>query len=84
MSATTLSRINDIFKQVFDEDALEVDRATTAEDVEGWDSLTHVNLMLNVEKAFGIKFSSAQVASLKDVGELVDFTDKLVAAKTPR
>jgi acyl carrier protein len=82
MSAATLERINEIFRQVFDDPDLQVGRATTAEQVEGWDSLTHVMLMLNVEKAFGIKFSSSQVASLKDVGELVDLTDRFVAAKT--
>jgi acyl carrier protein len=80
MSATTLERITAIFREVFDEPDLTIGRETTAEDVEGWDSLTHVTLLLTVEKAFGIKFSSAQVATLKDVGELVDITERLVAA----
>ncbi|MGP0068060.1 MAG: acyl carrier protein [Isosphaeraceae bacterium] len=77
----TLSKINDVFHDVFDDDDLVVDRATTASDVEGWDSLMHVTLMVNVEKKFGLRFSSAEIASLKNVGELVDLVDKHTAAR---
>jgi acyl carrier protein len=73
----SLAEINDVFQQVFDDDELVVTRDTTAADVEGWDSLTHVTLMLAVEKRFGIKFKSAQVASLKNVGELIDLVEAL-------
>ncbi len=54
-----------VFQQVFDDDELVVGRSTTAKDVEGWDSLMHVTLLINVEKAFGVKFRSAEVASVK-------------------
>jgi acyl carrier protein len=74
-----MERLNRVFQQVFDDDELQIDRQTSAKDVEGWDSLMHVTLIVNVEKAFKVKFSSSEVASLKDVGDLLD----LIAARTP-
>jgi acyl carrier protein len=73
----TLDELNTIFQQVFDDDELVVTRETSAADVEGWDSLTHVSLILSIEKRFSIRFKSAQVASLKNVGELVDLVETL-------
>ena len=74
MSAT-FDRLNGVFQQVFDDDELEITRETSTKDVEGWDSLMHVTLLINVEKAFGVKFSSSEVASLGRVGDLVDLID---------
>lgn len=71
----TLARLNEVFHDVFQDDSIVVARATTAADVEGWDSLMHVTLMINIEKAFGIRFSSSEVAGLKNVGELADLID---------
>ena len=71
----TLDRLNGVFHQVFDDDELVLTRETTAKDVEGWDSMMHVTLLINVEKAFGVKFSSSEVASLQRVGDLVDMID---------
>jgi len=73
----TLDELTTVFQQVFDDDELVVSRETTAADVAGWDSLTHVTLMLGVEKRFAIRFKSAQVAALKSVGELVDLIETL-------
>jgi acyl carrier protein len=73
--SSTLARLNEVFQSVFDEDDLEVSPETTAEDVEGWDSLMHVTLMIRVEKTFGVKFTSAQVAGLENVGQLVELID---------
>jgi acyl carrier protein len=72
-----LDELPAIFQQVFDDDELVVTRATTASDVEGWDSLTHVTLMLAIEKRFKIRFKSSQVASLANVGELADLIDSM-------
>jgi len=74
-----LERINDVFRNVFDDDELTIDRDTTAADVEGWDSLAHVTLLINIEKAFGVRFSSAEVASLKCVGDLEDLIESHLA-----
>ena len=71
----TIDKINDVFRNVFDDDELTVTRQTTASDVEGWDSVMHVTLLINVEKAFGVKFSSSAVAGMKTVGDLVDLIE---------
>ncbi len=73
----TIEELNAIFQRVFQDDELRVSRTTTAKDVDGWDSVRHVSLMVAVEQAFKLKFTSREVASLKNVGELVD----LIAAK---
>ncbi len=62
--------LSQIFERIFDED-VELKASTTAKDVPGWDSLAHIRLMLAVEKAFNIKISAAETASLKNVGDLV-------------
>ncbi len=75
-----MAKINDVFQRVFDDDELKIDRSTSAKDVEGWDSLMHVTLLINIEKAFGVKFKSSEVAALKNVGELVDLLDAKLGA----
>lgn len=70
-TAAIYDKLNQIFKDVFDNDAIAVTPELTADDVEEWDSLTHIRLVLTVEKAFGVKFSASQVGKLKNVGEFV-------------
>jgi acyl carrier protein len=65
------SRLTKIFGDVFDEDSIVVTPELSAKDVEAWDSLTHIRLMLTVEKAFKIRFSTSEVGQLQNVGELV-------------
>jgi acyl carrier protein len=67
-----------IFQDVFDEDSIEVTPELSAKDVEGWDSLTHVRLILTVQKAFKIKFTSSEIRKLEKVGDLV----KLINERT--
>jgi len=55
------ARLTEIFKDVFDEDSIEVAPELSAKDVDGWDSLTHIRLILTVEKAFKIKFSTSEI-----------------------
>jgi acyl carrier protein len=73
-----LAQLRDIMIDVFDIDDLEVTPATTAEDVEEWDSLSHVRLVVAAERKFGIKFTNSEIEGLKSVGDLVN----LIAAKT--
>jgi len=61
----------EIFKDVFDEDSIEVTPELSAKNVDGWDSLTHIRLILTVEKAFKIKFSTSEIGKLENVGDLV-------------
>jgi acyl carrier protein len=65
------ARLGEIFQDVFDEDAITVTPELSAKDVDGWDSLTHIRLMLTVEKAFKIKFSAPEIGKLANVGDLV-------------
>ena len=66
------ARLNEVFRDVFDEEDITVDEGTTAEDIDGWDSLEHINLMAAVESEFGIKFSMGQIVTMKNVGEMAD------------
>lgn len=79
--ADTLGRLEAVFRDVLDDDDVQLSRSTTASDVPGWDSLAHVRLILAVEKAFGVKFSAAQVTKLKNVGDLVDLIQSKTGAK---
>ena len=66
------AKLTAIFRDVFDDDSIVVTPQLTAADVPEWDSLSHIRLVLAVQKAFQAKFSAAQVASFKDVGELAE------------
>ncbi|MET4481511.1 acyl carrier protein [Bradyrhizobium sp. F1.13.3] len=70
------SKLATVFREVFDEDDLELEPETTADDVDGWDSLSHIRLVLAVSKAFGIKFSASEIGGLKNVGEFVELIRK--------
>jgi acyl carrier protein len=66
-----LGKLQIIFEKIFDDDVV-VTAKTSAVNIPEWDSLTHIRLILSVEKAFGVKFSAAEVSSFKDVGDLMD------------
>ena len=63
------AKLTDVFHDVFDDDSIVATPELNADDVDEWDSLAHVRLVLAVEKKFGLKFSAAEVARLKNVGE---------------
>lgn len=65
-------RLTLIFREVFDDTAIIINRKTTADDLDDWDSLEHINLISAVEKEFKIRFKMKEVSSMKDVGEMVD------------
>ena len=65
-------RLNEIFRDVFNNDELVVNDETTANDVDGWDSLTHITLLATIEDEFDIEFSMVQTVKMKNVGEMVD------------
>ncbi len=64
--------INDIFRDVFDDDSLVITDETNSEDIEDWDSLEHINLVVAMEKRFNMKFNIKEVGNLKNVGEMAD------------
>jgi len=65
-------RLNKVFKDVFDDDSLEINETMTAEDVDMWDSLMHITLIVAIEREFGIKFNTSDVNSLENVGSLIE------------
>jgi acyl carrier protein len=65
----TLARLQGVLREVFGDDTLEVSEKTTADDVDGWDSLAHVNIVIAVEKRFGVRFAAAEIAALKGEGQ---------------
>ncbi|MGN0514551.1 MAG: acyl carrier protein [Lachnospiraceae bacterium] len=67
-----LEKINEIAKDVFDNDDAVITEASTANDVDGWDSLTHLELMTELEAEYRIKFTMSEIQNLADVGELID------------
>lgn len=64
--------LNEVFQDVFDDEDICVDANTTADDIEDWDSLEHINLIVAVEKKFNMKFTMGEVTGMKNVGEMAD------------
>jgi acyl carrier protein len=61
-----------VFRDVFDDPGLTIVPTTTARDIDGWDSLMHIQLLVAAEAAFGVRFNTGEVAALKNVGEMID------------
>jgi acyl carrier protein len=74
-----VSKLTPIFRDVFGDDGLVVTDNMTAADVPAWDSLSNINMIIAVEKAFSTKFSIKDVRSLKNVGELTELIQRKVA-----
>jgi acyl carrier protein len=74
-----VSRLTPIFRDVFNDDALVVSEGMTAADVPTWDSLSNINMIIGVEKAFGVKFSIKDVRNLKNVGGLLELIKRKAA-----
>lgn len=65
------NRLNLVFREVFDDDEIHVTPEMTADDIDGWDSLSHVNLILAIESTFGIRFSQKELLKFNNVGDLM-------------
>ncbi len=72
----TLQDLHRVFREVFEDDELVIQRSTQAVDVPGWDSLAHISLILRAESAFGVRMNSAEVADMQCVGDLVDAIER--------
>lgn len=73
-------RLTPIFHDVFDDDDIVLTPELTADDVDEWDSLSHIRLVVAVEKALGISFTSAEIASLENVGQFAELTNGKLGA----
>ena len=74
---TIYSRLNKVFRDVFDDDSITVNPNTTADDIDDWDSLEHITLINAVEREFKMKFKMGEISSMKNVGEMV----QIIAAR---
>lgn len=66
------NKLERVFKDIFDDEDITIKDNTTSSDIDGWDSLEHINLIVAIEKEFGIKFNMSEVTSMHNVGEMVD------------
>lgn len=79
--ADILTQVRDIIADVLDQPDLQVTPATTAENVEGWDSFNHINIVVAIESHFGIKIHTAEIEELRNVGELVEVVERKLKTK---
>ena len=70
---TLHQQLEEVFHNVFNDDEIVLTDETTAQDIPGWDSVAHINLMFSIEDAFGVQFEGNQLAEFKNIGELKEF-----------
>lgn len=76
MTVSTLARIEEIVRDELDDETITLTPATKASDVEGWDSLAHVRIVIAVETAFGLRFDTRDIGALKSVGDLAALVER--------
>ena len=76
MDNIVAEKLTRTFRFVFDDPDLELKRSTSANEVEGWDSITYINLIVAIESEFRIRFTTAEITALNNVGELADLIGK--------
>ncbi len=72
---------NEIFRDFLADDTIDLKPETTADDVEGWDSSNHINILLAVEERFGIRMSTREIEKLKTVGSLAELIESKLAER---
>jgi len=70
--ADVMNKLQEVFQDVFDDDTIEINENTTANDIDDWDSLEHITLIGAVEKTFKMRFKMKEVSSMKNVGEMAE------------
>ena len=78
---STKENVQEIFRDIFDDPNLNVQEQTSASDIEDWDSLANVDLIVAMENKFGVRFDMKDIQALKNVGDMIQLIDKLLAAK---
>lgn len=71
-----LAKLQEIFKEELDNDALVIDEQSNAQNVDGWDSLSHIQLISAIEDEFNISFTSKEIMNWKNIGEMMDSIEK--------
>ncbi len=77
----TRSQLQEVFRQVFDDPGIELRDEMTAADIEGWDSVTHIDLRIAVERALEIKFATAEMSRLKEADQNIGSFVRLIDSK---
>ncbi len=77
---SVMSELQDVFRKTFNDDSLVITEKMTANDIDDWDSLSHVNLVVEAEKHFAIRFSTTEISFLEKVGQFAD----VIRSKTGR
>jgi len=67
-----IEQLLSIFRNVFDDDNLVINSSTTAQDIDGWDSLAHISLIVAIEKSFNLRFSTAEISDFESVGQMAE------------
>ncbi len=80
--AEIYEQLNVVFRQVLEDDSIELTPDMTADDVEGWDSMNHIFIVVELEKRFGVKFHAAEMEELKNVGELASLVKQKLAKQS--
>ena len=79
-TAEIYTKLTDIFRDIFDDDSITLTPETTAADIAEWDSFNHINLIVATEARFKIKFQTAEIESLKNVGHFVSLIEKKLSS----
>lgn len=77
-----LDKLNEIFCEVFDDDDIKITPEMTANDVDGWDSLSHVNLIVTIETKFNIRFNQKELLTFKNIGDLLSCINSKITTCT--
>jgi acyl carrier protein len=84
--ASIILELQDVFREVFDDDEIVLNEATTAADIDGWDSMMHINLIIAIEKRFGVRFAAAEISRTKgddqNIGSLVEMLESKLPPAT--
>ena len=74
-------QLTKVFREVFDDDTITLGAQTTADDIDGWDSMSHINLIIAIEIAFGIEFTNEEIRSFNNVGDMQKCIDSKISAQ---
>lgn len=73
-----MKQLTEVFRDVFDDDSIVLTPQTTANDIDDWDSIEHINLVGAVEEAFGMRFAMKEVSTMKNVGEMAQIIESRI------
>ncbi len=71
-------KLTKVFREVFGDDTITLEEQTTADQIEGWDSMSHINLIIAIEMAFGIEFTNEEIRSFNNVGEMQNCIERKI------